>query len=374
MRLTIDATSLLLPSAGVKSYLYYWLRSLLEAAPGRGCRISVYPPFASADCALRHDASIAGSVRTAVGLSLVRFANIRGNPLTDLLLPGVDVFHCSQHTANRPRRPKVSATVFDLSCWITPQYHTAANVSATKRYGEKILKTCDGLIAISSHARDGAAEILGISEERIRVIHPGVAEAYFAVTDSQAADVRVRYGFDAPYLLFVGCVEPRKNVAGLVRAYLSLPESLQREVQLVVAGPFGWDTEGTRAMLDASGPNVRYLGYVPEADLPGLSRGALALVYPSYFEGFGLPVAQAMAAGVAVIASDRTSLPEVAGDAALLVDPDSIEQIADAMKRIVTCPELARDLAARGQARAANFHWAQSAARSLDFFHEIGGV
>ena len=374
MHITIDATSLLLPSAGVKSYLYYWLLSLLDAAPRRRDRISLYPPLLKARGALRHETSIAGRLRTALALRLVHAANIRGNPAIDLFSIGADVFHCSQHTAKRPRRPKVSATIFDLSCWMAPQYHTAGNVAATKRYGERILKTCDGLIAISAHARDTAAAILGIPGERIRVIYPGIPEAFFEATDAQAADVRARYGLEAPYLLFVGCIEPRKNVAGLIRAYRRLPEALQRDVQLIIAGPFGWASEETRRMLTASGPNVRYLGYVPEPDLPGLSRGALALVYPSYFEGFGLPVAQAMAAGVAVIASDRTSLPEVTGGAALLVDPDSIDQISDAIERIATCPDLARDLAARGQERARHFHWPESAARSLDFFHELAGA
>jgi glycosyltransferase involved in cell wall biosynthesis len=373
MHIAIDSTSLLVPSAGVKSFLYYWLVSLLDAAPRRHDRISLYPPLLAAPGALRHETSIAGGLRTALALRFVHAANTR-NRVIDLLLMGTDVFHCSQHTANRPKRPKVSATVFDMSCWMVPQFHTAANIAATKRYGENILKTSDGLIAISAHARDTAASVLGIPEERIRVIYPGVPEAFFEATDAQAADVRARYGLEAPYLLFVGCIEPRKNVTGLIRAYRRLPEALQRDVQLVIAGPFGWDSEETRHMLTASGPNVRYLGYVPEPDLPGLSRGALALVYPSYFEGFGLPVAQAMAAGVAVIASDRTCLPEVTGGAALLVDPDSIEQIGDAMERIATCPGLASDLAARGKERAGHFHWAESAAQSLDFFHELAGV
>ena len=374
MHLTIDATSLLLPSAGVKNHLYYWLRSLLDRAPGGGYHVSLYPPVFTAQGALRHDASTAGTLRTFFGLGLVRAANIRGSPAIDLLLLGTDVFHCSQHTANRPRRPKVSATVFDMSCWMVPQFHTAANIAATRRYGEKILKSCDGLIAISAHARDSAAAILGIPERRIRVIYPGVAEAFFEATDAQAADVRTRYGLHRAYLLFVGCIEPRKNVVGLIRAYRRLPEALQRDVQLVVAGPFGWASDETRHMLTENGPNVRYLGYVPEPDLPGLSRGALALVYPSYFEGFGLPVAQAMAAGTAVIASDRTCLPEVTGGAALLVDPDSIDQLADAMERVATCPDLVRDLAVRGQARAAQFHWHESAAQSLDFFHQLAGA
>ena len=372
MRIKIDATSLLLPSAGVKNYLHYWLLALLEAAPARGDAISTYPPFMPVPSALDHEKPAAGPLRAAAGLRLVRFANIRGNRAIDLMTLGADVFHCSQHTANRPMRPKKTATVFDMSCWIAPEYHTPANIAATKRHGERILKKCDGVIAISRHARDTAVEILGIPAERIRVIYPGVAEAFFEANRPQADAARARYALHAPYVLFVGCIEPRKNVPGLVRAYQHLHAALQRGVQLVLAGPFGWEAEETRHLLTHSGPNVRYLGYVPEPDLPGLYAGAAALVYPSYYEGFGLPVAQAMAAGVPVIASGRTCLPEVAGGAALLVDPDSTEEIGAAIAQILTSPELARELAARGKARAQEFHWSTAAARSLDFFHEVG--
>jgi glycosyltransferase involved in cell wall biosynthesis len=373
MHIKIDATSLLLPGAGVRNYLHYWLRALLEAAPASGDAISAYPPFVPAPSALDHEKPAAGPLRATAGLLLVQFANIRGNRAIDLLTLGADVFHCSQHTANCPARPRKTATVFDMSCWIAPQYHTPANVSATKRYGERILKNCDGAIAISGHARDTAAEILGIPAERIRAIYPGVAESFFEVSQGQADAVRARYALPAPYLLFVGCIEPRKNVPGLVRAYQQLPAALRRDVQLVLAGPFGWAAEETRQMLTHSGPSVRYLGYVPEPDLPGLSAGAAALIYPSYYEGFGLPVAQAMAAGVPVIASDRTCLPEMAGGAALLVDPDSAEEIGAAIARILTSPELARELARRGKARAREFHWSTAAARSLEFFHQVGG-
>ena len=121
------------------------------------------------------------------------------------------------------------------------------------------------------------------------------------------------------------------------------------------------------------GGGVRYLGYVPEGDLPGLYGGAAALVYPSYYEGFGLPAAQAMAAGVPVIASNRSCLPEVVGDAGLLVDPASVEELSEAMERVLTRPELARELAAAGRARAARFHWARCAEESLRVFPGGGG-
>jgi alpha-1,3-rhamnosyl/mannosyltransferase len=368
MKIAIDATALLLPSAGVKNYVHYWLSSLEEAAAEGRDRVVTYPRNIRRPPIPDHESS---SPCAAWKLRLVQFHNIRRNPLIGLSVFGADVFHASQHVANLPMGMKITATIFDMSCWICPQYHTAKNVAATRRYGEKILKACNGLIAISAHARRDAMEILKIPAERIRVIHPGVAEPFFAAAAEDARRVDAKYELHSPYLLFVGCIEPRKNVPNLIRAYRRLPESVRRDAELVVAGPFGWAGEEVRGMLGGEG--VRYLGYVPEGDLPGLYGGAAALAYPSYYEGFGLPAAQAMAAGVPVIASNRSCLPEVVGEAGLLVDPASVEELSDAMERVLTRPELARELAAAGRARAARFHWKRCAEESLEFFREVVG-
>jgi alpha-1,3-rhamnosyl/mannosyltransferase len=312
------------------------------------------------------------SLRATWKLRQVQFHNIRRNPLIRLSVFGADVFHASQHVANLPTGMKITATIFDMSCWICPEYHTAKNVAATRRYGERILKACDGLIAISGHARRDAAEILNIPAERIRVIYPGVAEPFFTASAEDARRVGAKYNLQRPYLLFVGCIEPRKNVSNLIRAYRRLPEPVRRDAELVVAGPFGWADEEVREMLGGGG-GIRYLGYAPEGDLPGLYGGAAALVYPSYYEGFGLPAAQAMAAGVPVIASNRSCLPEVVGEAGVLVDPSSVEEMSEAMEQVLTRPGLAREMAAAGRARAALFHWGRCAEESLEFFREVVG-
>jgi len=369
MNVRIDATSLLLPGAGIKTYLYYWLASLLEAAREDGTVISTYPPAVAAGAAPDHEASARWSPR----LLAVHLGNLLGDPLLHLMLTGADVFHASQHMTRMPRRRNVTATVFDLSCWTLPECHTPANVAATRRHGEVIWKACDALIAISSHARDDAIEILGIPGDRIRVIYPGVAESFFTVTLGQINTVIKKYGLNSPYLLFVGCIEPRKNVPGLIQAYRLLPDSIRQSVPLIIAGPLGWESREAREMVTNSGSQIRYLGYVSETDLPGLFGGARVLVYPSYYEGFGLPVAQGMAAGVPVITSNRSSLPEVVGEAGLLVNPHSAEELAAAIQRLLTQPELARDLACRAKARSQLFHWSVNAARSLDLFHELCG-
>jgi glycosyltransferase involved in cell wall biosynthesis len=373
MKIAIDATSLLLRSAGVRNYLQYWLLALRESARTHGAQVTTYPPGVPVPGAVDHERSVAGTWGTRLRLDLVGLLNLRGNPAIDAILAAVDVFHASQHTANRPRWKKTTATIFDLSCWTTPQSHTPENVAATRLYGERILQTADGLIAISAHARDDAVEILQIPPERIRVIYPGIAEAFFDVPPEEIARSRRACRLERPYLLFVGCIEPRKNVPSLVRAYRRLPEGLQRDIDLVLAGPFGWASEDVRTMLRDSGERVRYLGYVPEADLPGLIAGAVAMVYPSFYEGFGLPVAQAMATGIPVIGSDRSCLPEVIGDAGLLVDPDSVEDLSSAMERIVSTPTLAQELGNRGRVRAERFRWSRSADESLEFFRSVAG-
>jgi len=372
LRIAIDATSLLLPGAGVRTYVHHWLNSLREAAEQGGDRIATYIPGIEVPDSLEHLKAAPGTLNH-VRLRTVQFMNslrLSRNPLLNLFLPGADIFHCSQHTACLPLFKKTSATLFDLSCWVTPQYHTPKNIAATRRYGETILAACHGVISISDHSRKDAIEILGIPAERIRVIYPGVAESYFDATGVEAAVTREKYQLARPYLLFVGCIEPRKNVPNLIRAYLCLRESLRDDVQLVLAGPFGWRGEETTELLGRSNGTIRHLGYVGEEDLPGLFKGAAALVYPSFYEGFGLPVAQAMAVGTAVITSNRSSLPEVVGDAAVCVDPDSIEELSDAMDRVLSDTELARTLAERASSRAQRFRWAAAASESLRFFHD----
>ena len=370
MRIAVDATALLLQSAGVKSYLYYWLSSLSPEAGRRGDQLSFFPPGFRLSSALDRQKA---SARSSFGLRLVQLFDLLGSAPPRMFVPTSDVFHASQHMARRPRVAAMTATVFDMSCWTVPAMHTEANNAATYRYGGNILKSCEGLVAISEHARHDAGEVLGIPLERIRVVYPGVAEPFFAPSPEKAGPIRARYKLESPYLLFVGCIEPRKNIPGLIAAYRRLPQGLRRDVQLVVAGPFGWAAEEVRSMLADDADHIRYLGYVPEDDMPGLFFGASALVYPSYYEGFGLPVAQALAAGVPVIASNRTSLPEVVGGAGLLVDPDSPDELSAAMEQVVTCPGIARDLAARGQLRAQAFHWSRAARESLDFFHQVAG-
>jgi alpha-1,3-rhamnosyl/mannosyltransferase len=373
MKIVIDATSMLLRSAGVKNYLYYWIRALQQASAATNDRIAIHPFELPLPTVLDHEHSPASPMATWVRLGTVAFLNLPGNPGLDWLMRDADLLHVSRHVFQRPKRVKTTSTIYDLSCWTTPDYHTPANVKATIRHAEFVWRRADGLIAISEHAKQDAYTILGIPREQVRVIYPGIAEAFFHVSPQEVAGIKQRLGLDRPYLLFVGCVEPRKNVPGIVRAYLALPERLRHHFQLVFAGPFGWADQNVRRMLLNSGENVRYLGYVAEDDLPGLIGGATAMVYPSFYEGFGLPLAQAMAAGIPVIGSNRSSLPEVIGDSGIVVNPDATEEITAAMERVCEDTAFASELSRKGRSRAELFRLARCASESLRFFHDVAG-
>lgn len=365
MNITIDATPLLVRSAGVKNYLYYWITHLRRLAGRDGIRTF---PRLDRIGALDHNASIAGPARTWSGLGALALANYTPLPVLDWMTRGADVFHATVLARRPPRRARLTATVHDLTAWTMPELHPASNRRAEAAFAE-LARRADGLIAVSQCTKDDAVRVLGLDERKITVIHSGVAETFFeAATDQRAAeDVRAKYGLRRPYVLCVGTIEPRKNVDTLVEAWEGLPRDVREEFELVLAGPMGWASEETKRKVS----RARYLGYVAESDLAPLTAGASVFAYPSLYEGFGFPVAQAMAAGVAVVTSNVSSLPEVAGDDAVLVDPRSAGELGAALERLLRSEALRREIGARGRKRADRFRWPVCAERSLEFFRRL---
>ena len=370
MRISIDATPLLLRSAGVKNYLYYWIRHLRRLAAGH--EILTFP-FSARIGELDHERSLIGRWPTLAGLGLLHLANYCPLPVLDWLGGRCDVFHAGQQLRNPPRRCRLTATIYDMTCWLMPEMHTPANVKAARRFAERVLLRADGLIAISAATRADAVRVLGLKPERIEVVHPGVPEEFFRVPPQAAAAAREKHRLARPYALFVGTIEPRKNLETLLDAWSELPRALSEEFELVVAGPAGW-AEGALLERLRSSRGVRYLGYVPEPDLPGITAGATVFVYPSLYEGFGLPVAQAMAAGVPVITSNVSSLPEITSGAARLVDPRSVTELAAALERLLLQPADRAELARRGIEVAQRYRWEACAQRSLGFFERVAGL
>ena len=353
----------------MKNYLYYWTRYLRQES--RGVEIRLFPFLNQADW-LDHEGSVANPLTTRMRLGMLFLLNQFPNNISGWMDRDADLFHTCK-LLNPPRRAKLTATIHDLTCWLLPETHSPANVTADKRFAARILKRADALIAVSEATRSDAVRILNLPPEKIRVIHHGIAEPFFQVRPEDAAAVRARHELMRPYLLFVGTIEPRKNVRLLLDAYAALSPSTRDAFDLVLAGPPGWSQSETLARLRNPTPGVRYLGYVAEGDLPGLFAGATAFVYPSLYEGFGFPVAQAMAAGTPVITSDLSALPEIAGGAAWLIDPQSQAALRNAIEEALTSPSRRTEAIEKGRANARRFTWSECARQSLHFFEEVAG-
>jgi alpha-1,3-rhamnosyl/mannosyltransferase len=362
MRVVIDAVPLLVRSAGVKNYLYYWIEHLRKLAGAE--TIGTFPALGQMR-ALTHEASIADPVRTFYGLGALALSNYTPVPMLEWATRGADIFHATNLVRHPPRRPRLTSTIHDMTSWMMPDLHSDATKRADRAAAE-LLRRAHRLIAVSECTKNDAVRVLGIRPERITVIYSGVPGKFFDVKPEAIADVRRRYRLERPFVLALGAIEPRKNIPMLIDAFEALPKEVRAEFDLALAGPMGWADEATRARVRS----VRYLGYIPEADLAAVTAAAAAFAYPSLYEGFGFPLVQAMAAGVPAITSNVSSLPEIAAGAALLVDPRSVGELRAALESLLLSVDLRAELAAKGRARASAFTWEKSAAASLRFFEE----
>jgi len=367
MRICVDATSLLLRSAGVKNYIYHWVRAMQRHGPHA---ITAFP-FLGGVGELDHERSVVDPWGTLPRIAALHAANVLGSHAMDLFTRGADVFHASNQIHHAPRGKRLTATLYDMTCLLMPHNHTAGNVRAERRYAERILQKANGLIAISNHTKQDAIELLRIDPAKVEVIYPGVPERFFDVAAPERDRVRLTLTLLKPYVLFVGTIEPRKNLDLLLDAWLSLPLDVREEFDLVIAGPEGWAPGATLQRLKTAPAGIRYLGYVAERDLPPLTAASTAFAYPSLYEGFGFPVAQSLAAGVPGITSNVSSLPEVARDAALLVDPRSVTEIRDALLKLLSSPAEREAMGVRGRQIASEYRWETAARKSGEFFSKL---
>ena len=284
------------------------------------------------------------------------------------------------HTPNYVLMPfdgPALTTVHDLSWLGYPEAHPVERVRFLDRHLPKTLERADLVLTDSDFVANEIAAHFGIAHEKIRAIPLGVDASFRPRTAEEMLATLAKFELHrSDFLLVVATLEPRKNLARLVRAYAALPEATKQRHPLVIVGARGWlngELERTLAPLEASGA-VRRLGYVDESELPILYAGAYAFAFPSLYEGFGLPVLEAMASGAPVLTSNVSSLPEVAGDAEALVDPYSPEAIADGIYRVLTDVDLRRALRRKGLARARQFSWETSVRRVREIYGEVAAL
>jgi glycosyltransferase involved in cell wall biosynthesis len=253
-------------------------------------------------------------------------------------------------------------TVHDVASLDHPEWFGPRFAGWYRWMTPMLVKRVSRVITVSEFSKQRLVELTGIAESRVVVIPNGVDDRFHPQPDEEIGRVRRKLRIPSEcYLLSLGSIEPRKNLATLLKSWRVAMQRLPQELWLVVAGVAGSDRVFQGSGIETVPERVMFSGFVNDEDLPGLYSGATALAYPSVYEGFGLPVLEAMAAGCVPIAANSTALPEVVGDAGMLVDPADIEELAEAIVRIAEDTELRATLRARGIARSAGFSWERAA-------------
>lgn len=256
-------------------------------------------------------------------------------------------------------------TIHDLSFMRYPQAFPPLKRAYLRRQVQLSVRAARRVIAISKATQHDLVTLFGVDPARIDVVYNGVDAAFSAGAPHEVEEFRARRGLPARYILHLGTLEPRKNLTRLVQAFarLKAQDTNVPHLKLVLAGGKGWFYDSLFAEVARLGleGSVLFPGYIDDADLVGWYRAAAVFAYPSLMEGFGLPVLEALASGVPTVTSNVSSLPEVAGDAALLVDPSDVDALAAALGRLLQEPALAAELRSRGLRRAARFSWQRTA-------------
>jgi glycosyltransferase involved in cell wall biosynthesis len=267
-------------------------------------------------------------------------------------------------------------TIHDMSLRLFPRCHPLRRLVINRPLLGVAARVADAIVTVSHSARHDLLSLHGIPQERVTVVHEAAGPGFHPIVDrSRLARIRVRYGLPDRFVLYVGAIEPRKNLTRLMDAFAGArAQGMTHE--LVCVGPYGWSSRALYDHIDRIGLRrvVHFTGYVPFEDLPVIYNLGELFVFPSLYEGFGLPVVEAMACGIPVITANSSSLNEIGREAAVTIDPHSTQALADALLRVSRDADLRADLSARGLARAAEFSWARAAREMLGVYQRAAGV
>ena len=377
MRVALNGTSLLSPLTGIGQYTYQLAKGL-STLPGieldifYGSRWSRKLP----NMAPPHVARIKAWITRTIPNSYAVVRLVRQQRFsTGMKRNQSELYHEPNFLAFKSHSPTV-ITVHDLS-WIRfPEAHPIDRVRSMNRFFEPVLRRATVILTDSLFVKQELIDVFGVRPELIVPIALGVEPLFHPRPAESTAHVLGAHGLEhGRYLLAVGTLEPRKNLKAALEAFAMLPDHVRRQFPLVVVGIKGWHTsalERQLAPMVASG-EVRLLGYLPRDDLAKIIAGALTLVYPSIYEGFGLPPLEAMASGVPVITSNIASLPEVVGDTGVLVDPHDTESIARALLSLVQDPERRDSLSQAALAKSREFTWERCVDQTVAVYRRVLG-
>jgi glycosyltransferase involved in cell wall biosynthesis len=372
MRICVDVSPAVHRRAGLGRYAQE-LTSALLAADEENQYVAFYhrPGDAQADPPLDRIPHLVSNLDTKPWRLSALLAHFFHVP-QDRMFPDTDLFHATDHLLPRLSRVKTVFTLHDLIFRLYPETHKPLNRWFLTLMIPRFLQAADAVIAVSRHTAKDAMRFYGLDEKKIHVIYEGTNPLFRPAAKEAVARVRQTHNLPDRFILSLGTIEPRKNLTALLEAYRVL-HGARSEVGLVFAGKKGWLYEGFFHKLRALGleDEVIFTGFVPEADLPALYSAAELFVFPSLYEGFGLPVLEAMACGTAVVASNASSVPEVSGDAALLVDPTSVVDLTRAIETVLENSVLREELKRKGPKQASKFSWDKAAQQTLEVYRSV---
>lgn len=351
---------------GTETYARRLIDALIAAAPHHHFRLYFQQPPADWP-------PVAPNVETVVLPRPRLWTHLALGP--ELARRPPDVFFEPAHVLPLQHPSASVVTVHDLGYEHFPEAHPRLQRWYLRLTTHWHVRAARVILADSHATRNDLIELYAADPTKVTVVYPGVDLEHFRPVRDLRTMAAVRAGYELPprYFLYVGTLQPRKNLARLIEAFAAVA-ALDPEVGLVLAGQRGWLYDGLFAQVRRFGleGRVHFPGYLPDEALPALLSGALAFVFPSLFEGFGLPILEAQACGTPVLTSTTSSCPEVAGDAALLVPPTDVASIAAGLRRLLTEPELRAHLVERGAANVGHFTWTRAAAETLAIMEGIG--
>jgi alpha-1,3-rhamnosyl/mannosyltransferase len=296
------------------------------------------------------------------------------NPLySEPFFQNIDLIHSTDQFIPISKKPLL-ATVMDVIPLSHPQFLRSQSRYLKSYLWKKLTQRADRIITISEFSKTEITKYLGFSENQIDVVPLGVNENYFQrIPDVEKQATLDSLGIESPFFLFLGSIQPRKNLVRLLDAHAKLPRSLASEYPLVIAGKLAWDDGKTLGSIEQAVKEGRakWLNYISEHQKHCLLQGAIGLTFTSLYEGFGLPIIEAFAAELPVITSDCTSMPEVAGNSAIIVDPLNIQQITDALVSLIEDKALAGRLKSLGLTRSHLFSWDENTKKTLSIYKEM---
>jgi glycosyltransferase involved in cell wall biosynthesis len=372
MRIAFDGTTLTPGRTGVGYYTEHLLQHLAREVEATGDEIVVV-----SNKPIDTQRPLPAHVRVHEGHRFpvrIGWMQMRAARALDVLRPDVAHFTNGMIPIGSPVATIV--TIHDMSLRLYPQCHPVRRLLLNRPLMHLAIKQASAIVTVSDSARRDLLRLHGVNAERVSVVHEAASPAFRPIDDrAELEPVRAKYGLPSRFILYVGTIEPRKNLLRLVDAF---GDARARGIphHLVCVGPYGWSSRDLSGRIERLGlkDSVHFTGYAKFEDLPAIYNLADFFVFPSLYEGFGLPVVEAMASGLPVITSSTSSLGEIAGDAAATIDPTDTDALAAAMVRLATDHELCRELGERGLRRSRMFSWTQTAKEMLAVYHRTAGM